>query len=69
MTPVLVRILLRYGAAVLVTRGLLGADDAAAISTDPDIAMAVEVGIGGAIGVGAEVWHWASARLGLYRSN
>jgi hypothetical protein len=66
---IFIRIALRYGAAVLVTRGLLGADDAAAISTDPDIAMAVEVGIGGAIAASTEIWHWISSKLGLYGSN
>jgi hypothetical protein len=63
MTPVLIRIALRYGAAVLVTRGLLGADDAAAISADPDIAMVVEVGIGAVIAGATEAWHWAAQKF------
>lgn len=66
MLPVLIRIGLRYGAATLVARGLLGADDAAAISSDPDIAMAIEIGIGGAIGIGTEVWHYIVTKAGLY---
>ncbi|MER9411158.1 hypothetical protein [Mesorhizobium sp. M0589] len=37
MIAVFIRIGLRYGAGVLVARGLLGADDAAAFSSDPDI--------------------------------
>jgi hypothetical protein len=66
---IFIRIALRYGAAVLVTRGLLGADDAAALSTDPDIAMAIEVGVGAAIAGGTELWHWVSAKLGLYQKD
>ncbi|TIT63738.1 MAG: hypothetical protein E5W60_14490 [Mesorhizobium sp.] len=46
MIAVIIRIALRYGAAVLVARGLLGAGDAAALSGDPDIQMALEAGIG-----------------------
>jgi hypothetical protein len=64
---IFIRIALRYGAAVLVTRGLLGSDDAAAISTDPDIAMAIEVGAGTVIAGATEIWHWVSAKLGLYK--
>ena len=37
MIAVFIRIGLRYGAGVLAARGLLGADDAAAFSSDPDI--------------------------------
>jgi hypothetical protein len=62
-----VRILLRYLAMVLVTRGLMGADDASVFSTDPDVQMAVEAGIGFAIAGATELWHWASAKLGLYK--
>ncbi len=64
MIPIIIRIGLRYGAAALVTRGLLGADDAAAISSDPDIAMAIEVGIGTVIAGVTEVWHWAAHKYG-----
>ncbi|TGR84600.1 hypothetical protein EN866_32865 [Mesorhizobium sp. M2D.F.Ca.ET.223.01.1.1] len=63
MTPVLIRIALRYAAAVLVTRGLLGADDAAAISTDPDIQMVIEAGVGVAIAGATEAWHWAAQKF------
>jgi hypothetical protein len=63
MTPVLIRILLRYGAGILVARGLLGAEDAASISTDPDIQMAIEVGIGGAMALASEGWLWLAHRF------
>ncbi|WP_292451348.1 hypothetical protein [Mesorhizobium sp.] len=42
MIAVIIRIALRYGAGVLVARGLLGAGDAEALSADPDIQMALE---------------------------
>ena len=61
------RIILRYLAMVLVTRGLMGADDASVFSTDPDVQMAVEAGIGFAIAGATELWHWVSAKLGLYK--
>lgn len=64
MTPVLIRIALRYGAGILVARGLMGADDAAAISTDPDVAMAIEVGVGTVIAGVTEAWHWAAQKFG-----
>lgn len=57
MTAVIVRIALRYGAGVLVARGLLGAGDAAAFSADPDIQMALETGIGLAFSLAAEAWY------------
>jgi hypothetical protein len=63
MIAVIIRIALRYGAAVLVARGLLGAGDAAALSADPDIQMALEAGVGLALSAAAEAWyvlahHW-----------
>ncbi|TGT46870.1 hypothetical protein EN812_05905 [Mesorhizobium sp. M4B.F.Ca.ET.169.01.1.1] len=64
MTSVIVRIALRYGAGVLVARGLLGSDDASAFSADPDIQMALETGLGLAIGGATEAWHWMARRFG-----
>lgn len=63
MIPVFTRIAMRYVAMALVARGLLGADDASILSTDPDIAMLIEVGIGSAIAVGAETWHWLARKF------
>ena len=57
MTAVLIRIALRYGAGVLVARGLLGAGDAAALSGDPDVQMALETGIGLAVSAATESWY------------
>jgi hypothetical protein len=63
MISVVIRIALRYGAAVLVTRGLLGADDASAFSTDPDIQAAIEAGLGAAIAAGTEAWHYLARKF------
>lgn len=64
MISVIIRILLRYGAGILVTRGLLGSDDAAAFSSDPDIQMALETGLGLAIASGTEAWHYLARKFG-----
>ena len=57
MIAVIIRIALRYGAGVLVARGLLGAGDAAALSGDPEIQMALETGVGLALSIAAEAWY------------
>ena len=64
MIAVLIRIGLRYGAGVLVARGLLGADDAAAFSSDPDIQAGLEVAAGLTIASATETWHWLSRKFG-----
>ena len=63
MTTVITRIALRYCAAVLVARGLLGAGDAAALSGDPDIQMALEAGLGLAISAATEAWYVLARKL------
>lgn len=64
MTGVIIRIALRYGAGVLVARGLLGADDAASFSTDPELQQLLEAGAGVAIGAVAEGWYWLAHKFG-----
>ncbi|TJW49576.1 MAG: hypothetical protein E5X65_32815 [Mesorhizobium sp.] len=64
MTSLIIRIALRYCAGVLVARGLLGADDAASFSADPDIQMVLETGLGLAIGAAVEGWHWLARKFG-----
>jgi hypothetical protein len=64
MTSVLIRIGLRYGAGVLVARGLLGTDDAASFSADPDIQMALETGSGLALSAVSEGWYWLAHKFG-----
>lgn len=63
MIPVFTRIALRYLAAVLVTRGLIGSDDAAALSADPDVQMMIEMGAGALIAAATEAWHWFTLKI------
>lgn len=64
MTLVLVRILLRYLAAILVTKGLIAPDLGEMISRDPDIAMAAQVASGALIAAIAEGWYYLAHRFG-----
>ena len=48
-------------------RGLLGAGDAAALSGDPDIQMALEAGIGLAISLGTEAWYVLARKFHWHR--
>ncbi|PBB36915.1 hypothetical protein [Mesorhizobium sp. WSM3868] len=63
MIAVIIRIALRYGAGVLVARGLLGAGDAEALSADPDIHMALETALGLALSFAAEAWYALARKL------
>lgn len=60
MTAAIIRIALRYGAAVLVAHGWLTADDGATLATDPDIQMM----IGAGVGIAVEGWYWLAKRFG-----
>ncbi|TIM14455.1 MAG: hypothetical protein E5Y67_12305 [Mesorhizobium sp.] len=64
MVSLIIRIALRCGAGILVARGLLGADDAAAFSSDPDVQMMLETGAGLVIGAAVEGWHWLARKFG-----
>jgi ABC-type thiamin/hydroxymethylpyrimidine transport system permease subunit len=57
MTAVVARIILRYISAALVTYGVLSADLGETLGTDADVAVAVEVAIGAALGVATELWY------------
>ncbi|ANT51236.1 hypothetical protein [Mesorhizobium amorphae] len=57
MIAVIIRIALRYGAGILVARGLIGAGDAAVLSADPEIQMALETGVGLALSAATEAWY------------
>jgi len=67
MTSVIVRIGLRYLAAVLVARGILDPDGGSALGADPDVAALVETGVGIACGVAAEAWYYVARRMGWER--
>ncbi len=64
MSAAFIRILLRYLAGVLVTRGLLSSDDGNWITSDPDIAMILETGAGLMIASADELWYMLAKRLG-----
>lgn len=59
MAP-LIRILLRYAAMALVTRGLISDEAGATLATDPDVQLAV----GALIGFATEGWYWLAKRFG-----
>lgn len=61
---VYIRILLRYAAAYLVARGILGQDIANALAGDPEVIAMVELGAGLAIGAAVEGWYAFAKRRG-----
>ncbi|OHV24953.1 hypothetical protein EOS93_25140 [Rhizobium sp. RMa-01] len=67
MSLVILRILLRYLAAILVTRGLLAPEMGDLISNDPDIAMAVQVAAGAIVAAVAEGWYFLAHKFGWAR--
>ena len=64
MIGLIVRIGLRYVAGMLVARGLVGADDAATFTADPDLQQQLEIGAGAALGTAVEGWHYLARRFG-----
>ncbi len=64
MTLVFIRILLRYLAAILVTRGLIAPDLGEMIARDPDVAMALQVAAGALLAAVAEGWYYLAHRCG-----
>jgi len=63
MAMVLARIALRYGAAALVTYGMLSPSAGNSLASDPDI----QVLIGMALGLMAEGWYFVARRRGWER--
>jgi hypothetical protein len=64
MILVFIRILLRYLAAILVTRGLIAPDLGEMIARDPDVAMALQVASGALLAAIAEGWYYLAHRCG-----
>jgi hypothetical protein len=64
MTSVIIRILLRYAAALLVAKGLLSPDVGDVVSNDPDLVAVIEVAAGMIIGVAAECWYFLARNYG-----
>lgn len=59
-----IRIFLRYIAAYMVARGFLTEGDGSMLSSDPDLAAALEVVLGFSAGAIAEGWYMLSRRYG-----
>jgi hypothetical protein len=64
MSAVFIRILLRYGAGILVAKGLLAPEWGLDLSTDPDVEMAVQVAVGAVAGAASEVWYFLARKFG-----
>lgn len=64
MTAVLVRIALRYGAGILVAKGILAPEAGADLATDPDVLQVAQIGAGLIAGAMAEMWFFFAKRLG-----
>lgn len=64
MTAVIIRIALRYGAGLLIAKGFLSPDIGSGLSDDPDVLMAIEMGVGVAMGIASEAWYFFARRWG-----
>jgi len=64
MTAVLVRIGLRYGAGILIAKGLLAPEAGMSLAQDPDIAMALQIAAGVVAGAVSELWYFLARKLG-----
>ncbi|WDZ78745.1 hypothetical protein PWG15_09745 [Ensifer adhaerens] len=67
MSAVMIRIVLRYGAGLLVAKGLLAPETGPVLADDPDIQMLLEVGVGLVAGILCETWYMLARRLGWAR--
>ncbi|WP_273687137.1 hypothetical protein [Ketogulonicigenium vulgare] len=64
MIAPIARIILRYGAAGLVTYGLTSAEMGRQIAADPDILNALTILIGAVIAAVTETAYWLAKKLG-----
>ncbi|HEV7306426.1 hypothetical protein [Ensifer sp.] len=67
MNAAVVRILLRYGAGLLVAKGLLAPEAGVLIAEDPDMQMLLQVGGGLLAGFICEGWYLLARRMGWAR--
>lgn len=58
------RILLRYLIAGVTMYGLMTPELGEMITSDPDIAMFAELGVGAVAAVSVEAWYWFAKRMG-----
>jgi hypothetical protein len=61
---VFVRIFLRWAAGFLIAKGIFSESDANLITSDPELAAMLEMGLGAALGALAEGWYALARRLG-----
>lgn len=64
MIAVLVRIALRYGAGILVAKGILAPEVGTDLASDPDVLQVAQIGAGLLAGVVSECWYFFARRLG-----
>lgn len=64
MTGPIARILLRVLVGFLVGKALLTPEDGNLISNDPDVAMIMELAVGGLVWAATEGWYWLAKKLG-----
>lgn len=64
MLAVIVRIALRYGAGLLVAKGLLAPDAGVELANDVDVQAAIEVGLGLVMAGASELWMVIARRCG-----
>jgi hypothetical protein len=64
MSAVIIRIVLRYGAGLLVAKGLLSPETGLDLAGDPDVQMLLQVGAGLVAGAVSECWYVLARRLG-----
>lgn len=64
MTAIIIRIALRYLAGMLVAKGILAPEDGMHITTDPDVAMALQIAAGALVGAVSEAWFYLAKRWG-----
>ncbi|WP_104663407.1 hypothetical protein [Ensifer adhaerens] len=64
MSAVVIRILLRYGAGLLVAKGLLAPEAGLVLAEDPDVQVLMQVGFGLCAGLVSECWYVLARRLG-----
>lgn len=64
MTAVFARIAFRYLAGALIAKGILSPSMGDFLNTDPDVAAAVEIVAGLAMGAAAEAFYFLAHRFG-----
>lgn len=61
---VAVRIFLRWAAGFLIAKGIFSESDANLITSDPELAAMIEMGVGMALGAISEGWYVLARKFG-----